>query len=101
MSDTLKNRLSLIRDKVNRSHLDNHSGQPTPTKLKQPLLLQPKLTPAPSAKDLEARSFIRSLKRDQTERKKRTENLLLALHQRNEEASDFDQRMQRLRQHAE
>jgi len=30
MSDALKHRLSLIRDKVNRSHLDHLSGNSSP-----------------------------------------------------------------------
>ena len=102
MSDALKNRLSLIRDKVNRSHLDNISGNSSPRQQHQ-ATLKPNLTPAPSLKDLEARSFVGSLKRDATERKRKTDNLLQVIHQRNEESGtsdEFEVRLQKLRQHA-
>jgi hypothetical protein len=90
MSDALKNRLSLIRDKVNRSHLDHISGNSSPRQQPQ-ATLKPNLTPAPSLKDLEARSFAGSLKRDATERKKKTDNLLQVIHQRHEESGASDE----------
>jgi hypothetical protein len=40
---------------------------------------------------LEARSFAGSLKRDATERKKKTDNLLQVIHQRHDESGTSDE----------